>query len=741
MGLQLAQPIDFSQLLGLPLPGGSVDQGVAQAQQQVLQAQQQQQQQAQLVRQLALQRQADAARQDALQNPTPANFSKLFLLAPQDREAITASHAALTDDQQRQDLRDFTAIHGLLRVGDTDAAKAALQRRIDADTKAGQDTSTDAALMNLIDTDPQKALGFSAYPLAAIMGPEKFGTAFAQDNTEAAAAAAATKAATEEGETNRHNLEAEAAERDKIAAEAAKNGTLPAAGTSGAPPAAPGVPAATAPAPTGGVYDKIATIAQYYGATPDEIAELQRKAQIESGGNPNASNGSSRGLFAFHQATLDSALGRAGEIDNPQDQVRGALNLQRADKVALQHAGVAPTPANAYILHQQGTAGGLALLTAPQEVGAVAAVTPAYRNPDIALQAIAGNIGLPYKTPAQKAAANAKAEQMTAGDFNNFWRSRWSGGAQPHGGGQPQTAAAQQAQAPTPAQQPYSRIPFQNTQGDDDVALTPDAVDLAAGKYLRDGTLPTFGGGKIGAQNKLAIYNRAADMAKGLGLDANDIVAGTANTKALGSALQRATQMRSTVEGSEQTVLRNMDVAVRLAPQGVGGSVPVFNRWIQAGRTQLQGDPAVSAFDTALHTVADEYAKVMTTATGVGGAPTSDSARQEAYRRLNTAQTYDQLQATMGVMRQEMANRTSSLRDVETGLKTQLRNGGAAPSAATPAPPTDAGTGHSGYRPGPPGTKGTYPVYTQAQRDAAAANPANRGKKYYDTDGNLRQFQ
>jgi hypothetical protein len=44
----------------------------------------------------------------------------------------------------------------------------------------------------------------------------------------------------------------------------------------------------------------------------------------------------------------------------------------------LQSKGIEPTDANAYIMHQQGAGGGKALLTAPPEVGAVAALTPVY---------------------------------------------------------------------------------------------------------------------------------------------------------------------------------------------------------------------------------------------------------------------------------------------------------------------------------------------------------------------------
>jgi soluble lytic murein transglycosylase len=42
---------------------------------------------------------------------------------------------------------------------------------------------------------------------------------------------------------------------------------------------------------------------------------------------------------------------------------------------------------------------------------------------------IAGNIGLPYKTADQKAKANDVARNMSAGQFTDYWRTRWSGGS------------------------------------------------------------------------------------------------------------------------------------------------------------------------------------------------------------------------------------------------------------------------------------------------------------------------
>lgn len=198
-------------------------------------------------------------------------------------------------------------------------------------------------------------------------------------------------------------------------------------GAPGGPSAAPAQAQAQAPAPTGGMYDQVAQIAQANGAGAADVPYLQRLAQVESAGNPGARNGSSTGLFQFHPDTFQSVGG--GDINSVADQTKAALALSRRDRAALQQMGVPVTDANTYIMHQQGAGGGKALLTAPPEVNAIAALTPAYGgNAARARQAIVGNGG---------------NEDMTAGEFVNYWQNRWGGAGQ--GGSQP--APTQQAQA------------------------------------------------------------------------------------------------------------------------------------------------------------------------------------------------------------------------------------------------------------------------------------------------------
>lgn len=204
-----------------------------------------------------------------------------------------------------------------------------------------------------------------------------------------------------------------------------------------APQAAAATPASTPAAPTGAVYGQVAQIAQQSGAKPEEVSYLQRLAQVESSGKPDAQNGSSTGVFQFHPDTFRGLGGR--DIHSVPEQTAAALAMSRHDRQNLQQIGVEPTDANVYIMHQQGAGGGRALLTADPNANAVQVLTPVYGSSATAQKAIVNNGG---------------SLDMTAGQFTNMWRQRWS--AQPQA---PSTGAT-----PTPPSMPGYHLVQQGGQ-------------------------------------------------------------------------------------------------------------------------------------------------------------------------------------------------------------------------------------------------------------------------------------
>jgi hypothetical protein len=208
-----------------------------------------------------------------------------------------------------------------------------------------------------------------------------------------------------------------------------------------------------------------------------------------------------------------------------------------------------------------------------------------------------------------------------------------------------------------------------------DEPLSDDAVGHQVGMYLasRGAILPQFGYGKVGVQNRNKFYNSLGKQMDAGGITDSDIASGRAEYKANSSALGQVSKMRNSVESYEKTVLDNMKIIESNLDKGARNGPPIFNRWVQAGRNALQGDPDVTAYNTAIQTVANEYAKVMAGGTG-SSAASSDSARAEAHSLINNAQTPAQIKAALSTMRQEMANRINSLRGQETDLKTRLGN-------------------------------------------------------------------
>lgn len=149
-------------------------------------------------------------------------------------------------------------------------------------------------------------------------------------------------------------------------------------------------------------------------------AYAQATFNIESGGNPNARTGSNRGLGQFGPAEEREFGITAWNRRDPQAQERALqLETQRNSNILRGQLGRDPTPAELYLTHQQGQAGGPALLRADPNTPAWQAISHYYRSPAIAQRAITGN--LPKNDPLR-----AKGANITAGEFVNWWKDRYN---------------------------------------------------------------------------------------------------------------------------------------------------------------------------------------------------------------------------------------------------------------------------------------------------------------------------
>ncbi len=199
--------------------------------------------------------------------------------------------------------------------------------------------------------------------------------------------------------------------------------------------------------------------------------------------------------------------------------------------------------------------------------------------------------------------------------------------------------------------------------------LKPETVDLLAKTFLATGQTAGFGFG--GKGDREAIYNRASELAAEQGISMGDVLAGRSSYKADTQSLGSLQKMSDSVLSFENTALMNMKIAEGLAEKGSGTELgPVINRWLQAGK-KATGDPDVKAFDAAIQTVANEYAKIMSGATGAQAA--TEGARAEAQAMVNAADSPRAIRKVFNdVMRPDMENRRKSLTGQTAEIKKRI---------------------------------------------------------------------
>lgn len=205
--------------------------------------------------------------------------------------------------------------------------------------------------------------------------------------------------------------------------------------------------------------------------------------------------------------------------------------------------------------------------------------------------------------------------------------------------------------------------------------LGADAIDQAAYRYAIDGTLPpNLGRGIQGATNTAAILHRAAEIAKESGNSGEATRLQQISNKASSTALGQLTKQKNMVLAFEKNAVLNADLALQASEQVDRLGSPVIDRWLQAGRKSIAGDPNVAKLDAAMRTFVNEYARVTTSVTG--GGVTSDTARKEIEDLLKGAHTKEQVRAVIGLMKQEMENRRHGYEQQEAELRKTITIGG-----------------------------------------------------------------
>lgn len=195
--------------------------------------------------------------------------------------------------------------------------------------------------------------------------------------------------------------------------------------------------------PPQGIMNMLARASQEHGVP---FNMLRSFADIESGFRPGARTGSYKGLFQLSTQEFRRGGGR-GSIFNPEANTNAFVNVLKKNIQAFERVmGRKPNGWEAYLVHQQGVAGGPAHLRNPDKPAwQNMANTPEGRKKGArwAKKAIWGNV------PAKMKKQFGSVENINSGQFAKLWQARYerAGGSSTEQGFD--TAAANTPDLPT----------------------------------------------------------------------------------------------------------------------------------------------------------------------------------------------------------------------------------------------------------------------------------------------------
>jgi len=217
--------------------------------------------------------------------------------------------------------------------------------------------------------------------------------------------------------------------------------------------------------------------------------------------------------------------------------------------------------------------------------------------------------------------------------------------------------------------------------------LNDDSADFQARFYLRTGQIPAgFGGQAMRSQ----IIEKATQIANENNTSVDDILSGRATLKADTGSLAAVTKQKNAAEGYERGAMKSLDLAVSLIPPTPEPlDTQTLTRWARTGATEF-GEVAVPKYQAALITALDQYAKVLSGATGAQGS--TDSARTLALSLIPPGATSKQIPGIVDVLRKDMANKVGGYNEQISSLQEGIAHPGqshkGAPSSPGVAPPT-----------------------------------------------------
>jgi hypothetical protein len=214
--------------------------------------------------------------------------------------------------------------------------------------------------------------------------------------------------------------------------------------------------------------------------------------------------------------------------------------------------------------------------------------------------------------------------------------------------------------------------------GEQDLSSYPPAmIHDAAVELLTTGQMPSMGMG--GAAIKKAILDERSRIMQQAGISADQLPTFRARYGADKAALQNISGIVNGLQASESALLANLHqvhvTQQQLVHDGIIGDTPFLNKgrlaWARRFGTSEQ-KAHIKAYEDALNAGQTEYAKFMSTQSGMGNAPTTDSARGRAGELLDEE---DAPAATLAGLRQlqiEAANKKNGVLQQRQALEQKL---------------------------------------------------------------------
>lgn len=228
-----------------------------------------------------------------------------------------------------------------------------------------------------------------------------------------------------------------------------------------------------------------------------------------------------------------------------------------------------------------------------------------------------------------------------------------------------QLQLAQQRENRLSAGGPGGSAATANASGDVD-----PTIDAAAQRYRANGTLPSLSG-KEGTAFKKQVLARAAQLDIESNVSAADAVVGQAEGKAVEMSMKQMQKTRDNIDAYERQFQKNMTIAKSAFDKLDNTKMPLLNKWINAGKRNLTGDPDIAAVDTAVKAVVDEFSKIVSGA--MGNTVVAQGQIKRVEKLLNDAQSPEQVKAALDVMEQETHNRIKGFDETQAAQRDKLK--------------------------------------------------------------------